>query len=104
VAHGLADHGKGVLGNRLVGGDIIRRVEEAPICWRTMRKENFSTRLKGTAIRMNLDTTEIGNVSARLRQFRKEAQSIAEKYIGLRARNPSYMSMVLRRDFRMDGI
>jgi hypothetical protein len=29
VAHGLADHGKGVLGNRLVGGDIIRRVEEA---------------------------------------------------------------------------
>ena len=28
VAHGLADRGKGVLGNRLVGGDIIRRVEE----------------------------------------------------------------------------
>jgi hypothetical protein len=50
----------------------------------TMRKENFSTRLKGTAIRMSLDTAEIGNVSARLKQFRTEARSIAEKYIGVR--------------------
>jgi hypothetical protein len=29
VAHGLADHRKGLLGDRLVGGDIVRTVEEA---------------------------------------------------------------------------
>lgn len=86
------------------GNSAIASGDACIVLSKSMRKENFSTCLKGTAIRMNLDTTEIGNVSARLRQFRKEAQSIAEKYIGLRARNPSYMSMVLRRDFRMDGI
>jgi hypothetical protein len=67
---------------------------------RGLRKENFATRLNGTAVRMNLDVNEIGNVSARLDQFRKEAQPIAKRLKGLRAHNPSYMSMVLRRDFK----
>jgi hypothetical protein len=67
---------------------------------KTMKKENFNTKLQGTAIRMNLDVNEIGNVATRLQQFRKEAQSIAKRFIGVRAHNPSYMSMVLRRDFR----
>jgi hypothetical protein len=71
---------------------------------KSMSKHNFNTRLTGTAIRMNLDTMEIGNVQMRLSQFRKEAQSIGEKYIGLKARNPSFMSMVLRRDFKMEGL
>jgi hypothetical protein len=29
VAHGLADHRKGLLGDRLVGGDIVKAIEEA---------------------------------------------------------------------------
>ena len=82
------------------GNFVIASGDACIVLSKSLRKENFSTRLQGTAIRMNLDTTEIGNVSARLDQFRREAQSIAQKYIGVRARNPSYMSMVLRRDFR----
>jgi hypothetical protein len=67
---------------------------------REMRKDNFTTSLQGTAVRMNLDVTEIGSVTARLDQFRREAPDIAKTFSGLTARNnPSYMSMVLRRDF-----
>jgi hypothetical protein len=69
----------------------------------TMKKDNFSTRLQGTAIRMNLDTTRIGNVTARLEQFRKEARSISERFSNVNRQNPSFMSMVLRRDFREIG-
>jgi hypothetical protein len=71
---------------------------------KSMQKENFSTHLQGTAVRMNLDVYEIGNVSARLQQFRKEAQDISKRFTGIRSHNPSYMSMVLRRDFREDGL
>jgi hypothetical protein len=71
---------------------------------KSLSKENFSTRLQGTAVRMNLDVGEIGNVEARLVQFRKEAQDIAKRYPQLRTRNPSYMSIVLRRDFDERGI
>ncbi|MGY3449497.1 hypothetical protein [Bradyrhizobium sp. USDA 4353] len=68
---------------------------------REMRKLNFSTSLQGTAIRMNLDVSQIGDVEKRLHQFRNEASDIAKSMPGLRAHNPSYMSMVLRRDFHL---
>jgi hypothetical protein len=71
---------------------------------KSLTKENFATRLEGTAVRMNIDVNEIGNVSAKLAQFRKEAEPIARKLPGLRAHNPSYMSMLLRRDFREEGL
>jgi hypothetical protein len=86
------------------GNFVIASGDACIVLSKSLSKQNFNTHLKGTAIRMNLDITEIGNVTARLHQFRKEAQSIGERYIGLRARNPSFMSMVLRRDFKMDGI
>jgi hypothetical protein len=66
----------------------------------TLGKLNLSTKLQGTAIRMNLDTTKIGDVAARLKQFRLEAPSIAARRGMLVSRNPSYMSMVLRSDFK----
>jgi hypothetical protein len=91
----LARHG----GNfTIVSGDACVMLSKS------LSKENFSTRLQGTAVRMNLDVGEIGNVEARLVQFRKEAQDIAKRYPQLRTRNPSYMSMVLRRDFDERGI
>jgi len=66
---------------------------------RELRKLNFSTSLQGTAIRMNFDVTQIGSVTDRLNQFRREAVDISKKFGGVRSHNPSYMSMVLRRDF-----
>lgn len=63
-------------------------------------KENLITKFQGTAIRMNLDTTMIGDVEARLKQFRGEAPAIAKRVGVVAQRNPSYASMVLRTDFR----
>lgn len=71
---------------------------------KTLKKENFATRLHGTAIRVDFDASEIGNVTDRLAQFRKEAPNISKQFAGLRAHGPSYMSMVLRRDFRETGL
>lgn len=67
---------------------------------KTLLKRNFRTSLHGTAVRMNIDTLEIGNVQARLDQFRKEAPEIAKRALGRAPRNPSYMSLLLRRDFK----
>lgn len=66
----------------------------------SLRKSNFRTSLVGTAVRMNIDTGELGNVEARLTQFRNEAPLIAKRVLGRAPRNPSYMSLLLRRDFR----
>jgi hypothetical protein len=85
------------------GSFTIASGDACVVLSKTLKKENFSTRLHGTAIRVNLDVAEIGSVSERLEQFRKEAPGISRKVAGLRTHNPSYMSMVLRRDFRETG-
>jgi hypothetical protein len=83
------------------GGNFVIASGDALIqLSRSLGKQNLSTKLQGTAIRMNLDTTKIGDVSRRLEQFRKEAPSIARKLGMIVTRNPSYMSMVLRNDFK----
>jgi hypothetical protein len=87
----LSRHGGNFL---IVSGDALIRLSS------TMGKDNLTTKFQGTAIRMNLDTEKIGDVSVRLKQFREEAPAIAKR-LGMEVhRNPSYMSMVLRSDFR----
>ena len=68
--------------------------------WNSLNKSNFRTSLTGTAVRLNIDTLELGNVEARLTQFRKEAPQIAKRVLGRAPRNPSYMSLLLRKDFK----
>jgi hypothetical protein len=66
----------------------------------SLRKSNYRTSLTGTAVRMTIDTLQLGNVEARLAQFRKEAPQIAKRVLGRAPRNPSYMSLLLRKDFK----
>ncbi|NWG23352.1 MAG: hypothetical protein HXY30_02865 [Pseudorhodoplanes sp.] len=83
------------------GGNFVIASGNAAIgLSKTLEKKNFNTSLQGTAVRMNIDTLEIGSVEARLEQFRKEAPQIAKTHLGRAPRNPSYMSMLLRKDFR----
>ena len=56
------------------GGNIVIAIENSAIgLSRTLENKNFTTSLQGTAVGMNIDTSEIGNVSARLDQFRKKS-------------------------------
>jgi len=83
------------------GGNFVIASGNAAIgLSQTLSKKNYSTSLQGTAIRMNIDTLQIGNVEARLDQFRKEAPEIARRHLGREPRTPSYMSLLLRKDFR----
>jgi hypothetical protein len=84
------------------GGNFVIASGKAAIgLSKTLKKKNFRTNLVGTAVRMNIDTLEIGNVESRLDQFRKEAPEIAKLHLGRVPRNPSYMSLLLRKDFRL---
>lgn len=83
------------------GGNFVIASGNAAIgLSKTLSKSNFNTSLQGTAVRMNIDTLQIGDVEARLEQFRKEAPQIAKEHLGRIPRNPSYMSLLLRKDFR----
>jgi len=83
------------------GGNFVIASGNAAIgLSKTLQKKNFGTSLQGTAVRMNIDTNEIGNVEAQLDQFRREAPKIAKEHLGRAPRNPSYMSLLLRKDFR----
>jgi hypothetical protein len=83
------------------GGNFVIASGDAAIgLSQTLSKKNYNTSLRGTAIRMNIDTLQIGSVEARLDQFRREAPEIAKQHLGRIPRNPSYMSLLLRKDFR----
>jgi hypothetical protein len=85
-----------------VSGDSAIRLSKT-FAWNSLNKgnkSNFLTSLAGTAVRMNIDTLELGNVEARLAQFRKEAPQIANRVLGRAPRSPSYMSLLLRKDFK----
>jgi hypothetical protein len=64
-----------------------------------MTKFNYRTSFAGTALRFNMDVREIGNVKARLEQFRREGAEIALTIAGSGNRPPSAMSLLLRRDY-----
>ena len=66
-------------------------------------KNNHIGSFKGTIIRVNLDVNAIGDVQARLSEFREEGKKIAERIKGSGNRPPSAMSLLLRRDYKSPG-
>jgi hypothetical protein len=87
--------------NRLArnGGNFVLASGWTAIHLSRKTKNNYSTSFPGTALRFNLDVNEIGNVRARLEQFRKEGAEIARTIAGTGNRPPSAMSLLLRRDY-----
>lgn len=87
--------------NRLArnGGNFVLASGRAAIQLSRKTKTNFHTSFLGTALRFNLDVKEIGNVQARLDQFRKEGYETAKQITGTGNRPPSAMSLLLRRDY-----
>jgi hypothetical protein len=62
-------------------------------------KKNLQSSFPGTALRVNLNTEKIGDVKARLNEFRKDAQKISAAMANPSPRPPSGISLLLRRDF-----
>ena len=87
--------------NRLArnGGNFVLASGGTAIHLSQKTKHNYSTSFPGTALRFNLDVDEIGNVAARLDEFRREGADIARTIEGSGNRPPSAMSLLLRRDY-----
>ncbi len=87
--------------NRLArsGGNFVLASGMTAVHLSQRTKHNFSTSFPGTVLRFNLDVNEIGNVAARLEQFRREGAEIARDIAGTGNRPPSAMSLLLRRDY-----
>ncbi|RWI99959.1 hypothetical protein [Mesorhizobium sp.] len=87
--------------NRLArnGGNFVLASGATAIHMSRRTKHNFQTSFPGTALRFNLDVGQIGDVQAKLNQFRREGQEIARSISGTGNRPPSAMSLLLRRDF-----
>ncbi|CUH62332.1 hypothetical protein TG4357_00020 [Thalassovita gelatinovora] len=65
-------------------------------------KTNFIASFPGTILRVNLDTSKIGDVQSRLSEFREEGKKIAQEIKGSGNRPPSAMSLLLRRDYESE--
>ncbi|MCA0042060.1 hypothetical protein [Celeribacter litoreus] len=87
--------------NRLArnGGNFVIASGESAIHFTKKSKWNHATSFPGTALRINLDVTQIGRVQDRLKEFREEGKAIAAKIKGSANRPPSAMSLLLRRDY-----
>jgi hypothetical protein len=81
------------------GGNFVLASGETAIHVSRKTKNNYSTSFPGTALRFNLNVSEIGNVQTRLQEFRKEGAEIARAIAGTGNRPPSAMSLLLRRDY-----
>ncbi|WP_428428242.1 hypothetical protein [Pararhizobium sp.] len=78
------------------GGNFVIVSGSKAIHLTRKNKYNYDTAFPGTAIRMNFAADEIGDVQARLSEFRIEAQRLS-KLAGGSARPPSAMSLLLRK-------
>jgi hypothetical protein len=87
--------------NRLArnGGNFVIASGKKAILLRRKTKENFDTSFKGTALRLNFNLAEVGNVERRLSEFREDAIKIAATIKRAGNRPPSAMSLLLRRDY-----
>lgn len=81
------------------GGNFVLVSGSTGIHLSRKTKNNFDTSFPGTALRFNMDVNQIGNVKARLNEFRREGQEIAKRIAGSGNRPPSAMSLLLRRDY-----
>lgn len=82
------------------GGNFAIASGDCAISLSRKTKYNYATSFPGTALRLNLDVGQIGNVEARLSEFRKEGGRIAKLISGSGNRPPSAMSLLLRRDYQ----
>jgi hypothetical protein len=87
--------------NRLArnGGNFVLASGTSAILLSSKTKTNFKTSYLGTILRFNIDVDKIGDVQARLAQFREEGFKIASTIAGSGNRPPSAMSLLLRRDY-----
>ncbi|QTN19090.1 hypothetical protein HZ989_12785 [Brevundimonas sp. AJA228-03] len=81
------------------GGNFVIASGQMAIHLSRKTKNNYQTSFPGTALRFNMDVGQIGNVKARLDEFRKEGGEIAKTISGSGNRPPSAMSLLLRRDY-----
>lgn len=88
--------------NRLArnGGNFTIASGSCAIHFSQKTKNNFQTYFPGTAIRINLDVSSIGDVQSRLSEFRRDGAEIAKTIAGSGNRPPSAMSLLLRRDYQ----
>ena len=63
-------------------------------------KTNFETKFKGTAIRLFLNTSNLGDLAGRLRAFADEGREAARTLDGANVNRASTASQMLRRDFQ----
>ncbi len=63
-------------------------------------KRYYETNLRGTVLRLVLDTDEIGSLSKHLKRFSEEGTKIAAKLSGLNEISASSASLMLSRDFK----
>lgn len=82
------------------GGNFLLSSGEIAIQLTSKTKTNFTTSIKGTLLRVNLNVGEIGDVENRLAEFREDGKEIASRIKGSGNRPPSAMSLLLRRDYR----
>lgn len=87
--------------NRLArnGGNFVVASGTKAVHLSRKTKSNFETSFPGTAVRFNLDVNKIGDVQARLNEFRKDGAELARTISGSGNRPPSAMSLLLRRDY-----
>lgn len=82
------------------GGSFIIASGSSAIYLSNKQKTNGSTLFDGTILSVNMHVEKIGNVEARLKEFRQDADKIANSLKNTAGRPPSAMSMLLRREFR----
>ena len=81
------------------GGNFVLVSGDQAVHLGPTSKSNYTTSFPGTALRFNLSVERIGDVEARLREFREDGARIAKHVNGSGNRPPSAMSTILRRDF-----
>lgn len=88
--------------NRLArnGGNFVLASGNTAVHLSRKTKTNYRTSFNGTALRMNLDVGQIGDVQDRLQEFRRDGVAIAKRISGTGNRPPSAMSLLLRRDYK----
>jgi len=81
------------------GGDFFICSGTSGVYLKGTQKRNIKANLEGTAIRLALQTQNIGSVKDRLDEYRSKGQTIASRLKGAII-EPSYASTMLTRDFK----
>ena len=85
------------------GGNFVLASGDMAVHLSRRTKNNYQTSFQGTALRFNFDLKQIGNVSDKLHDFRREGAQLAKEIKGSGNRPPSALSLLLRVDFARPG-